>query len=215
MTRRAVFLDRDGTLVHARHYPSRTEELILYDGIGEPIRRLQYAGFRLIVVTNQSGIARGLFTEDDLATMHADLAARLSAEDVHVDGFFYCPHHPDGIVTEFARACDCRKPAPGMIVRAAREFDIDTRGSWMVGDILADIEAGNRAGCRTVLVDLDTESLPTTPDETPEHVARNSVDALTLIAEIEGLRPRATTPYWPQRWDVKSPVSGEVHAIRK
>lgn len=213
MTARALFLDRDGTLVHARHYPSRPEELVLYDGVTGALRRLQAAGFKLVIVTNQSGIARGLFTEDDLMVMHDHLAHELAAGGVRVDGFYHCPHHPDGIVEGLAVACDCRKPEPGMILRASSDLGIDTGASWFVGDILADVEAGNRAGCRTVLVDLGTEPLPAAAAQTPDAVARDTVHALAIIAAAEDLAPAVEDDYQPERWRLRASQQGVMHAI--
>lgn len=178
----AIFLDRDGTLVYPRHYPSRPHDLRLYDGIGPPLRGLQRAGFRLVLITNQSGIARGYFSEDDLTRMHEHLAAELAWLDVHLDGIYYCPHHPDGVIPQLSITCDCRKPQPGMIRHAAADLGLDTARSWFVGDILDDMEAGKRAGCRTVLVDLGTETLPGDGPRRPDYVARDTRDALEMIA---------------------------------
>lgn len=199
---RAVFLDRDGTLVHPRHYPARPEELRLYDGIGPELRRLQLAGFRLVLITNQAGIARGYFGEDDLARMHEHLAGELGALGVRLDGVYYCPHHPEGIRPELAIACDCRKPAPGMLLRAAADLAIDLDRSWFVGDILDDVEAGNRAGCRSILVDLGTEAPPPSPLRRPDFVARDTIHALRIIAATESLRPLVDLNYRPERWRV-------------
>lgn len=148
---RALFLDRDGTLVHPRHYPSRPEQLHLYVGIGPALRALQGTGLRLIVITNQAGIARGYFTVADLQRMHDHLAQELAGLGVHIDGIYHCPHHPDGVIPELAIYCKCRKPQPRMLLQAAAELDLDLEHSWLVGDILDDVEAGNRAGCRTIL----------------------------------------------------------------
>jgi D-glycero-D-manno-heptose 1,7-bisphosphate phosphatase len=200
MTQRAVFLDRDGTLVHARHYPSRPEDLVLYDGISPWLRALQQAGLKLVVVTNQSGIARGYFTENDLQRMHAALSATLAMSGVTVDGYYYCPHHPDGVIQELAVRCDCRKPRPGMVLQAARDLEIEPTRSWFIGDILDDIEAGNRAGCRTVLVDLGTESAPTLRVRTPDFVARDTIHALQIVASLEGLVPAPDLAYQPESW---------------
>lgn len=200
MHNRALFLDRDGTLVHARHYPSRPEQLELYQGIGEGLRLLQDAGFLLIVITNQGGIAHGYFGEAELAAMHAHLASELAALGVRVDGFYHCPHHPDGVIREFAVPCECRKPQPGMLLRAAREHDIDIAASWFVGDILDDVEAGRRAGCRTVLVDLGTESSPASVIRAPDAVARDTQHALALIAAVEQLGPHVEFDYLPTSW---------------
>jgi D-glycero-D-manno-heptose 1,7-bisphosphate phosphatase len=204
---RAVFLDRDGTLVEPRHYPATPEELVLYPGLGPGLRRLQAAGFQLIVITNQSGLARGYFSEDDLAAMHAYLSGELAAEGVRLDGIYYCPHHPDGAIPELAIRCDCRKPQPGMLRRAAAEQGLDLARSWFVGDILDDVEAGNRAGCRTVLVDIGTESLPASDLRRPSFVARDTRHALALIAAVEGLESKAELDYRPARWQTSDAVA--------
>jgi len=185
----ALFLDRDGTLVHPRHYPSRPEDLRLYDGLGPYLRCLQEAGFRLVVVTNQSGIARGYFTEADLRRMHEHLAAQLAQGThgvgrVRLDAIYHCPHHPDGVIPALAVRCTCRKPQPGMVLRAVADLGLDPRRSWFVGDILDDIEAGNRAGCRTILVDLGTEPPPERAVRRPDFVARDTVRALQIITTI-------------------------------
>jgi D-glycero-D-manno-heptose 1,7-bisphosphate phosphatase len=203
---RAVFLDRDGTLVHARHYPSRPDDLVLYDDIGPRLRQLRAAGFQLIVVTNQSGIARGYFTERDLAFMHAHLARELGRLGVSIDGFYFCPHHPDGAIERFAVKCDCRKPRPGMVQRAAAERGITLEQSWFVGDILDDVEAGNSAGCRTILVDLGTEAPPLTPVRRPDFVAASTAHALDILLAVEGLGPAASLTYLPPSWDTSDPA---------
>lgn len=206
MQRRALFLDRDGTLVHPRHYPSTPEDLILYDGIGEQLRVLQTAGFQLVVITNQAGIARGYFTEHALLRMHEHLERELARFDVHIDGIYYCPHHPQGVIPELAITCECRKPQPGMLLRAAEELQIDLRRSWFIGDILDDIEAGNRAGCGTILVDLGTESLPTRLVRRPHFVARDTQHALAILAGLEGLGSMADMEYLPPSWRLQMPV---------
>jgi D-glycero-D-manno-heptose 1,7-bisphosphate phosphatase len=180
----ALFLDRDGTLVHPRHYPSRPEDLRLYDGLDPYLRCLQESGFRLVVVTNQSGIARGYFTQADLRQMHAHLAAQLARMGVRLDAIYHCPHHPDGAIPELAVRCTCRKPQPGMVLQAATDLGLDLRHSWLVGDILDDIEAGNRAGCRTILVDLGTESPPERAVRRPDFVARDTLHALQIIGRL-------------------------------
>ena len=207
----AIFLDRDGTLVYPRHYPSRPEHLRLYDGIGAPLAALQRASFRLVVVTNQSGIARGYFTEADLAAMHAHLARMLAALGVRLDGIYHCPHHPDGVVAGLARRCDCRKPQPGMLLRAARELHLDLARSWLVGDILDDIEAGQRAGCRTVLVDLGTEPMPQSSLRAPDFVARDTRHALQIIAGFEGIAPLPDVAYRPAAWSSAAATSTPYH----
>ncbi|HEU5430238.1 MAG TPA: HAD family hydrolase, partial [Thermomicrobiales bacterium] len=143
MTRPAIFLDRDGTLVEPRHYPRRAADLTLSDGIAPALRRLRAAGFALVIVTNQSGVARALFSEADLHAMHDDLRARLDRLGVAIDAIHYCPHHPDGVIEALAVRCACRKPMPGMLLQAAADLDLDLERSWMIGDILDDVEAGH------------------------------------------------------------------------
>lgn len=203
---RAILLDRDGTLVHASHYPSRPEQLRLYDGIGSYLALLQRQGFRLVVITNQSGIARGYFTENDLERMHTYLREQLRPFGVTLDAIYHCPHHPDGVIESLAIRCDCRKPRPGMLLRAAQDLNLDLSSSWFLGDILDDVEAGNRAGCNTILVDLGTESLPAHLLRTPAFVARNTLHALQIIQAVEGCLPydaQMPTPdlaYHPASW---------------
>lgn len=200
MMRRAVFLDRDGTLVRPGHYPSRPDELEIYEGVAEELHLVQSSGFALVVVTNQSGIARGLFTDEDLQRMHTSLKRQLAESGVIIDAFYYCPHHPEGIIPVLSIACECRKPEPGMLLTAARELDIDLRRSWFLGDILDDVEAGNRAECRTVLVDLGTESPPVDPVRMPSFVAMDTVHALRMVQAVEGVSEPVDLGYLPLEW---------------
>ena len=208
--RQALFLDRDGTLVHPGRYPSRPEDLHLYDGIGPQLRVLQEAGFRLVIITNQAGIARGYFTEADLRRMHAHLTSELAFLGVHLDAIYYCPHHIDGVIPELAIRCDCRKPQPGMLLQAAADLDIDLQNSWFVGDILDDIEAGNRAGCRTILVDLGTEQAPAQPLRHPNFVARDTLHALRIVAAIKQLGPEVDLSYRPSTWTPTPEIGVEI-----
>lgn len=146
--RRAIFLDRDGTINVEKDYLIAPADLELLPGVGEALRRGQEAGYLLIVVTNQSGVARGYFTAEAVEGLHAHLQGRLLPFGVQIDAFYVCPHHPehgDG-------PCDCRKGAPGMLLQAAREHHIDLAASWMIGDKGSDVEAGIHAGCSTILV---------------------------------------------------------------
>ena len=208
--RQALFLDRDGTLVHPGRYPSRPEDLHLYEGIGPELRVLQEAGFRLVIITNQAGIARGYFTEADLRRMHAHLTSELAFLGVHLDGIYYCPHHIDGVIPELAIHCDCRKPQPGMLLQAAADLEIDLQNSWFVGDILDDIEAGNRAGCRTILVDLGTEQAPAQPLRHPNFVARDTLHALRIVAAIKQLGPSVDLSYRPSTWTPAPEIGVEI-----
>lgn len=156
MTTPAIFLDRDKTLIDDPGYLDHPDGVRLLPGVVEGLRQLKTAGFRLVVVTNQSAIARGKVTLAGLEAIHAELRRQLTAAGVELDAIYFCPYHPDGTVPPYNREHEERKPAPGMLLRAAREMDLDLAKSWMVGDRLRDIQSGHRAGCRTVLVRSDS-----------------------------------------------------------
>lgn len=158
MGERAVFLDKDGTLVENVPYNVDPGKIRLAPGAVEGLQLLHAAGYRLIVVSNQSGVARGFFPEEALAQVETRLRSLLACAGLPLVGFYYCPHHPLGVVAPYARYCACRKPRPGMLLRAGCEHGLDLAASWMVGDILDDIEAGRRAGCRTALVESGGET---------------------------------------------------------
>jgi len=149
--KRAVFIDRDGTINEEKEYLYRTDDLVFIPGAPQAIRLLNEAGFLVIVVTNQSGVARGYYTEEDVHLLHRHIASLLEQSGARVDAWFYCPHHPAGRGS-YALPCRCRKPLPGMLLEAAGRFAIDLESSVMIGDKLADMEAGAAAGCRSILV---------------------------------------------------------------
>ncbi|MEU3771947.1 HAD family hydrolase [Streptomyces sp. NPDC032472] len=171
--RAAVFLDRDGTVTEPRHYPSRPEDLVLQQGVGRALRELEDRGWALVIVTNQSGLARGLFPLQGLDAMHRHLRTLLAEYGVTLDGIYACPHHEDGAVDGLSFRCGCRKPEPGLLRWAAEELDLDLSASWMVGDFASDIEAGRRAGCRTAWVGRPPPYDPagTTAGTAPAHPA--------------------------------------------
>ena len=148
----AVFLDRDGTINEEIGYMDRMERLRLIPGAAEAIRLINASGMKTVVVTNQSGVARGIFTESFVAEIHARLREMLRAEGALIDAFYFCPHHPTEGQGAYLKTCDCRKPAPGLLLRAAAELRLDPARSYMVGDTLKDIEAGARAGVQGILV---------------------------------------------------------------
>lgn len=186
--RRAVFLDKDGTLLEDIPYNVDPAQMRLTPGAGPALRRLQDAGYLLIVVSNQSGVARGYFPPTALRGVRWRLEALVEPFGVRFAEVSFCVHHPDGVVAPYAHECDCRKPQPGMLLRAARRHAIDLPRSWMIGDILDDVEAGCRAGCRTVLLDGpevcgETEWLPG-ECRTPTHTADSlpaAVDAILAL----------------------------------
>ena len=151
LTGQAVFLDRDGVLVEDVTYLSSADQLRLLPGVGEALRSLQDR-FSLVVITNQSGIARGFLTEDDLQTIHLELIVLLAAEEVVVDALYYCPHLPDAPESFYSQECGCRKPRPGMLLRARADFGIDLSRSFLIGDRPSDIQAGEAAGVKSILL---------------------------------------------------------------
>lgn len=174
-TRPAVFLDKDGTIVEDVPYNVDPALMRLASGAVEGLRLLHAVGYALIVVTNQSGVARGMFREEALAVVERRLGELLGEAGVPLAGFYYCPHHPAGSVREYAVACSCRKPGHDLILRAAREHGIDLTRSWMVGDAPSDVEAGRGAGCRTVLLvggATDEVSPPCDPDRVAADLER-------------------------------------------
>ena len=182
----AVFVDRDGTLNVEVGHLSDAAELDLIDGAAEAVRTLREAGYRVVVVTNQSAVARGLLSEAELRDLHARLARRLGAEGAELDGIYYCPHHPTEGSGSYRVECSCRKPKPGLVERAARELDIDLGRSFVVGDKLSDLEAGAAAGCRGVLVrtgyGAEEERRLDGSLVRPAHVADDLLDASRWIA---------------------------------
>lgn len=155
---KAVFLDKDGTLLENVPYNVQPERMRLTRGAGRALRRLHALGYALIVVSNQPGVAHGYFEVGALRLVERRLRALLATEEVPLAGFYYCPHHPQGRVARYAVSCRCRKPAPGLLLAAAAIHEVDTHRSWMIGDILDDVEAGARARCRTVMVDAGNET---------------------------------------------------------
>ena len=152
MPRPAVFLDRDGTLVEEAGYLDRLERLVFFPYSVDAVRLLNRAGLAVVIVTNQAGIARGIFKESFVGEAHRHIAERLSAGGARVDGFYYCPHHPEAVIEAYRQSCDCRKPQPGLLKRAASDLDIALDESFVVGDRWHDLEAGQRVGARGVLV---------------------------------------------------------------
>ena len=184
--RRAVFLDKDGTLVEDVPYNVDPGLIRMTPGVAEGLARLRDEGFALFVVSNQSGVARGYFPESALGPVEQELRRLLAESGVPMDGFYYCPHHPDGVVEGYAMPCDCRKPQPGMILRAAREHGLDLGRSWFVGDILDDVEAGRAAGCRTVLIDNGNETeWVLTPARRPDFVVTDLREAARRIIDAD------------------------------
>lgn len=179
---KAVFLDKDGTLIENVPYNVDPSKISLFPGVGLALKRMQEQGYKIFVVSNQSGVSRGLFDESALDAVWKDISAKLGKDGVIVDDFYYCPHHPEGKMEGFNLECHCRKPLPGMLFMAAEEHDLDLSKCWMIGDILHDVEAGNRAGCKTILVNNgnETEWLPG-KFRNPDFFASSVLEAAIII----------------------------------
>ena len=187
--RPAIFLDRDGTLNVEKGHISDPQQLELLPGVGGALRTLREAGFQLILVTNQSVIARGGATEADVAAIHRRLERELGKAGAFLDAIYVCPHYPDrdlpGGRPELKIACDCRKPGIGLIKQACRDIPIDLTGSWVVGDQMRDIEMARRAGLRSVLVRTGIAGGDNAFAAKPDHVVADLTQAAKLIVGRE------------------------------
>ena len=180
--RPAVFLDKDGTLVEDEPANTDPSRVRFYPDVFPALRLLDRAGYVLVVVTNQGGIAQGRCEESAVQEILAYLERRFADEGIELAASYYCPHHPEGTVVPYAVPCICRKPQPGLLTRAGRELNLDMSRSWMVGDILHDVEAGRWAGCRTVLINNGHETeWRLTETRWPDHIADTLIDAARLI----------------------------------
>jgi len=181
-SRKAVFIDKDGTLIPNIPYNIDPRRITIEDETIEGLRLLKDEGFLFIVISNQSGIAKGYFKEMDLEQVWNKISALLQRHEISIDSVYYCTHEPNGIVEQYAVECDCRKPLPGMILKAASQLKIDLSQSWMIGDILNDVEAGNRAGCSTILIDNGNETeWQMSEERTPAFIAGNILEAAVHI----------------------------------
>ena len=206
MANKAVFLDRDNTVIEDPGYLSDPGAVKLLPGVELAIKSIAQAGYKIVIVTNQSGVARGLLPEEALERIHAELRRQLAEHDARYDALYYCPYHPEGTVEAYARDSDLRKPNPGMLLKAAAELDLDLSQSWMVGDSARDMEAGQRAGCRTVRVRTRPSQHEVPGEEHQEDVqadytVRNLVDAARVILRTPAPapRPRAAAPAGPSK----------------
>jgi D-glycero-D-manno-heptose 1,7-bisphosphate phosphatase len=150
--RRAVFLDRDGTLIEDVGFLGRVEQIQLYPWTIAAVKRLNEAGLPVVVTTNQSGVARGLLTEEAITLVHRHLSSVLEAGGARIDAYYYCPHHPEGTIEAYARVCECRKPGPGLIEQAVRDLALDPARSFVVGDKWLDIGLARAVGAQGILV---------------------------------------------------------------
>jgi len=187
--RPAIFLDRDGVLIRDVDLLTRVEDIVLLEDAAASLRELQDRGYKLIVVSNQPVVARGLATEADVERVNEHIGELLrQASGAVVDRFYFCPHHPEADIEEYRIACECRKPRPGMLLKAVSDFDIDLQRSWMIGDRISDVAAGARAGVRTIQLRTGRhDELPIVSpdpigdDAAPEFVCDAWADAMSVL----------------------------------
>jgi D-glycero-D-manno-heptose 1,7-bisphosphate phosphatase len=193
---RAIFVDRDGVLndlVYDKKEgrlssPVSARELRVFPFVAESVKKLREMGYLVIVISNQPGVAKRQFTRTELERMNAKIRRDLASKGTSLDGEYYCLHSPDGLVKELRISCDCRKPKPGLLLRAAREMDIDLARSYFVGDGLIDVEAGKKAGCRTILVGHMTTFLSKMIEErkaTPDYMVHTLKDVPALLSRLQ------------------------------
>lgn len=190
----AIFLDKDGTLIPDIPYNVVPERITLNEHVAESLYELQKK-FKLIVVSNQAGVAKGLFAMEDLQGVQNKMISLFQEYQVKIDGFYFCPHYPSGKIERYAKVCNCRKPKPGMLLEAARAHHIDLSQSWMIGDILNDVQAGKSVGCKAILIDNGNETewdLQSSEHRVPDYIAADFGAATAFINRFEsGFHPHS------------------------
>jgi len=181
MQRKAAFIDRDGVINEERNYVHQVDDFVLLPGVSEGMRMLHEAGYLLIVITNQAGVARGYYGLDAVDTLHQHMRELFRRQGVELNGIYICPHHPQGSDPDFAIECDCRKPAPGMLLQAAMDFNIDLPNSVLIGDKLSDIEAGRRAGLTKLVLVESGHAIPAEARADCKRIAPNLLEAARLL----------------------------------
>ena len=191
MSRPAVFLDRDGTLIKETGHLHRFDEVKIYPEALQAVSRVNRSGALAVVITNQSAVARGLLSEGNLQKIHHLINLEFQRNSARIDAFYYCPHHPEAGSGPYTKVCGCRKPEPGMLLRAARELDIELKESCMFGDRLDDVEPGHRPGCQSILVKtgygrkemVSGNQEEVSPLRRPAYVAENILEGVKWILE--------------------------------
>lgn len=182
---KAIFIDKDGTLIPDIPYNVDPEKITLQKGVVEGLKLLKAQGFVFIMISNQSGVARGYFEEGALTGVKQKIQALLQTDEIQFQDFYWSFNHPQGTVEKYTVECNFRKPKPGMILQAAEEHHLNLQQSWMIGDILNDVEAGKRAGCQTILIDNGNETEWVSGEyRTPDYKAKNFFQAAAFIADV-------------------------------
>ena len=185
MKRKAVFLDRDGTINIDKSYLYKIEDFAYQEGAKEGMKLLQEAGYLLIIITNQSGIARGYYVEEDYKRLHDWLISDLSSDGIHITEAYHCPHHPDALVKQYRKRCKCRKPEIGLFLRAAKELDIDFEQSYAIGDKMRDLQICKERGVRGFLLYSDKVNIERTEKSYIKKIKGGILEAAVQILQTE------------------------------
>ena len=181
MSNKAVFLDRDGVINVDTGYISHSDDFVFIDGVIDACKAIKEKGYQIVVITNQSGIARGYFSEDEFMTLTEWMDWSLADKGVDIDGIYFCPHHPEKGIGELKQDCNCRKPQPGMILSAKNHLDIDLSQSFLVGDKMSDLQAGKNAGVATNILVRTGKEVTEEAAENADHVVGSLADVIDLI----------------------------------
>ncbi len=214
MANKAVFWDRDGTLLKHHDYLTKVEEVELIRGAGGAIKYLADRGYKNVVITNQSAIARGLLSEQGLADIHKKMASMLVRDKAYIDKIYYCPFHPEGAIEQYRKESELRKPEPGMLKLAAEELNLDLEQCWMIGDDDRDILAGEAAGCRTIMIKNQGSELVRKGEANPDYTAGSPQEAANIVAHY-GKQSKSEPENEPEPEDgdknnTKAKISGKV-----
>jgi D-glycero-D-manno-heptose 1,7-bisphosphate phosphatase len=192
-SKQAVFCDRDGVIVRDVEYLSDPAKIEILEGVPRAVSLLKEHSFLVVVVTNQSGVARGFFPEHAVHQINKTINMLLSVQGASIDSFYYCPHHAQGVIAQYRLECECRKPKPGMLLRAAGELGIDLRRSLMVGDKISDIAAGKSAGTRSVLIDAGVHATLLNDEVGADWIGSNLLEAAQwIVSQTHQNRPIRT-----------------------
>ncbi len=214
MSDKAIFFDRDDTLIEDPGYISSPEQVKLLTGVPRALIELKALGYKLVVVTNQSAVARGIVTEKVLGEIHKRLEQLLAEDNAFLDRIYYCPYHPEGAVKKYRQESELRKPNPGMLLKAAEEMDLDLDQSWCVGNSGSDIEAGLRAGCKTILIDLPSRKLRLKPGEPrPDYKAINIKEVVNIVKKYHRSTIEAEEETQPEPTEEAEQVEQETEQI--
>jgi len=213
MVSKAILLDCDGTLIEDPGYINHPDQVKLLAGVTDALVELRAMGYKLVVVSNQSAVARGIVTEKVLSRIHDRLRKLLAEKNASLDRIYYCPYHPDGVVEKYRKESNDRKPASGMLLTAADEMNIDLNQSWMIGDGDRDIEAGSRVGCKTILINYSAHRQLEPPTSSPDYRAVNMKEAVNIIKQHHrGIARAVAQPQLPKETDSQpNPQSSQQH----